>query len=73
VQYLQVTNSKAFRTAEIYSTFNVFTLGEIVGQLVTLFATAQIVCLWVNIRAGSDINDNVRSPVAGAETGSEWC
>jgi hypothetical protein len=59
--YSQVTNSRVFRTAEIYGAFNVFTVGMIVEQLETLFATARIVCLGANIQAGSDINDGVRS------------
>ena len=62
VRYSQVTNLKVFRIAEICDTFNVFTVQKIVEQLATLFATAQVVCLWAIIRAGSDINDNVRSP-----------
>lgn len=34
-------------------------------QLVTLFALAKAVCLEADIRTGSDINDNVRSPHCG--------
>ena len=62
VRYSQVTNSKVLRIAEICDTFNVFTVRKVVEQLATLFATAQAVCLWANIRAGSGINGNVRSP-----------
>jgi hypothetical protein len=61
LRYSQVTNPKVLRIVEIFDTFNVFTVQKIVKQLTTLFAMAQAVCFWVNIRAGSDINDNVRS------------